>query len=46
MACSEGPVSSGEPDEIAAPGETGVSCVWRMDCVSWAGKTAGRVQGV
>ena len=31
-----------EPTKIAAPGETGLSCVWRMDRVSWAAKAAGR----
>ncbi len=28
-----------EPDEIAAPDETGVSCVWRMDRADWAARS-------
>jgi RimJ/RimL family protein N-acetyltransferase len=26
-----------QPDEIAAPGESGVSCVWRVDRAGWTG---------
>jgi ribosomal-protein-serine acetyltransferase len=26
-----------QPDEIAAPGESGVSCVWRMNSCDWPG---------
>ena len=25
-----------QPDEIAAPGESGVSCIWRVDRAAWA----------
>lgn len=31
-----------EPVKIAAPGETGVSCVWRMDRAGWRARTTRR----
>jgi len=30
-----------QPGRIAAPGETGLSCVWRMDRAGWAARAAG-----
>ncbi len=32
-----------QPDKISAPGETGLSCVWRMDRASWAARATRHV---
>ena len=34
-----------QPDEIEAPAETGVSCVWKMDRQTWAEMEASRTVG-